>query len=80
MFNLLNIFIERRIMSALSDLQAAVTSNTRAIQAIVAQRSDLQAKIGELEAQVASLQGQVTDEAALVAMTTELNASLNSLG
>lgn len=62
-------------MSALTDLQTAVAKNTEAITAAVAQRAADKQTIADLQAQVAALQTQVTDEPALVAMTTEITAA-----
>jgi predicted chitinase len=79
MFNWLRSRTERKLMSALSDLQAAVAANTQAISAVVAQRALDRQTITELQQRVSALAAQVTDEAALAALTAELNASAASL-
>lgn len=75
------IFNQRKIMSDLSDLQAAVAANTVAIdtataisaadKATIAQQA---ATIADLQVQLAAAQAQATDGAALAAMTAQLTA------
>lgn len=75
------IFNQRKIMSDLSDLQAAVAANTVAIddaaavsaadKATIAQQA---ATISDLQVQLAAAQAQATDGAALQAMTAQLTA------
>ncbi len=72
---------QRKIMSDLSDLQAAVAANTVAIDGAVAVHAadkatiaQQAAAISDLQTQLAAAQGQVTDGAALQAMTAQLTA------
>lgn len=75
------IFNQRKIMSDLSDLQAAVAANTVAIDTAAAISASDKATIAsqaltisDLQVQLAAAQAQATDGAALQAMTAQLTA------
>lgn len=82
LFYLLSVaFNQRKIMSELTDLQAAVAANTAAIDAAAAvSAADKQTiaqqatMISDLQVALAAAQANVTDGAALAAMTAQLTA------
>ncbi len=77
---LLSIVInQRKIMSALTDLQAAVAANSAAIGAATALIAQDKATIAAQAAQILDLQSQITDQAALAALTTQLGTDDTSL-
>lgn len=65
---------QRKIMSELTDLQAAVAANTVAIDAAAAVSAADKATIADLRVQLAAAQADATDGAALAAMAAQLTA------